>query len=147
MINSASYFTAPGTNGPSALASPNRASTYNTGDSQYPSNLNIGAGGVGATAYPLTSQASGGNGFVVITPITTALPTTFNAQFSNGLKTYVVPTGVTTVLAKLWGAGGAGGSIDYTGTLTGSGGGAGGYTQVHKFTKLFLAAFIIHTII
>jgi len=113
LMTSGSQFTAPGMSGLSS----GRASTYNTGDSQYPSSLYIGMGGVSQSSNQLSSTGQGGNGLVIITPVT-AVPTTVAHQFSNGPTSFTVPSGVTTVFVKLWGPGGAGGSRKHTHTHT-----------------------------
>ncbi len=43
--------------------------------------------------------------------------------------TWTCPAGVTTITVQCWGAGGAGGSANITGTQVGAGGGGGGYTE------------------
>lgn len=51
--------------------------------------------------------------------------TTTSTYYANGSSTYLVPTGVTSVVVKTWGAGGGGGAGSGSSGVGGNGGGAG----------------------
>jgi len=82
-------------------------------------NLSSAVWGQGtAVAGGFIYSAGGGGGDGVVT-------TTY---YPDGTDTYVVPTGVTSITAKIWGAGGGGGSGNAE-SGTGGAGGGGGYAK------------------
>ena len=89
-----------------------------SGDADY-------VGGIGLGAPP---GGAGGNGLVVLFYTTSTTPPSPSTQAysysASGDQSFVVPSGVSTLTAKLWGAGGGGGGGWAQGYL----GGAGGFT-------------------
>jgi hypothetical protein len=98
---------------------------------------NVGIGSATA-AYPLDvagnirSTTLGGTGYrqVIASPAGVLTTTPGNVSvfnYTGSVQSYVVPAGVTSIMIKLWGAGGGGGY--YGGWIAGFSGGAGGFTQ------------------
>jgi hypothetical protein len=97
---------------------------------------NVGIGSATA-AYPLDvagnirSTTLGGTGYrqVIASPAGVLTTTPGNVSvfnYTGSVQSYVVPAGVTSIMIKLWGAGGGGGY--YGGWIAGFSGGAGGFT-------------------
>ncbi len=80
------------------------------------------------TTTPLPNEIWGGGTAAAGGYLYTVGGTTFNGQVysSQGASTFVVPTGVTSLTVKAWGAGGGGGGASSS-TGSGGAGGAGGY--------------------
>lgn len=102
---------------------------YNAGTSALPSWVRI-----------VPTQGTGTSGQVLTSTGASTLPTWSGpgklsniVTYTSGSGTYTVPTGVTSILVRLVGGGGAGGSANYSGCSglyhVGSGGGSGGYCE------------------
>jgi len=111
LITSSSAITSLST---SNITASNLTSTTITG-------TNITTGNLKTTNQVFT--ISNGMGTTLIAPI--ANRTVYN--YTGGDQTFTVPAGVTTIYAKMWGAGGAGGNQGGW-NLPGSAGGAGGFS-------------------
>lgn len=96
--------------------------------------LSINPSGLTGPAFAVGSSTA--TAFVVAPIYGAAAFTSSTTVYSTaGTSTFTVPTGVTTVQAKVWGAGGAGGgAADGNGSTGGNGGGGGYATGVIKVT-------------
>lgn len=102
---------------------------YNSGTTVSPVWVRyVAVGSQGTTGQMLTSQGTG------VTPIWSNPGRLSNiVTYTSGSGTYTVPVGVTAIQVKIVGAGGAGGSANYSACAglyhVGSGGGSGGYCE------------------